>query len=55
MSRSPLKKVATPQDVAGQVVVISSPSLSGHITGQVLMIEGGMEGRLLNERKDLGL
>lgn len=55
MYRSPLKKVATPQDVAGQVVVISSPSLSGHITGQVLMIEGGMEGRLLNERKDLGL
>ncbi|KAL1938354.1 hypothetical protein VTO73DRAFT_11805 [Trametes versicolor] len=55
LATSPLKKVATPQDVAGQVVVISSPSLSGHITGQVLMIEGGMEGRLLNERKDLGL
>ncbi|KAH9856198.1 NAD-P-binding protein [Lenzites betulinus] len=55
LASTPLKKVATPEDVAGQVVVISSPTLSGHITGQVLMIAGGMEGRLLNERKDLGL
>ncbi|KAI0350917.1 NAD-P-binding protein [Trametes cingulata] len=55
LATTPLKKVATPEDVAGQVVIMSSPSLSGHITGQVLMIEGGMEGRLLNERKDLGL
>ncbi|KAJ3006606.1 hypothetical protein NUW54_g3872 [Trametes sanguinea] len=55
LATTPLKKVATPEDVAGQVVVMSSPSLSGHITGQVLMIEGGMEGRLLNERSDLGL
>ncbi|KAI9061854.1 NAD-P-binding protein [Trametes sanguinea] len=54
LATTPLKKVATPEDVAGQVVVMSSPSLSGHITGQVLMIEGGMEGRLLNERSDLG-
>ncbi|KAI0826495.1 NAD-P-binding protein [Trametes gibbosa] len=55
LATTPLKKVATPEDVAGQVVVISSPTLSGHITGQVLMIAGGMEGRLLNERKDLSL
>ena len=55
MPSTPLKKVATPEDIAGQIVVMSSPSLSGHISGQVLMIEGGMEGRLLNERRDLGL
>ncbi|KAI0776662.1 NAD-P-binding protein [Trametes elegans] len=55
LATTPLKKVATPEDVAGQVVIMSSPTLSGHISGQVLMIEGGMEGRLLNERKDLGL
>ncbi|KAI0334267.1 hypothetical protein GY45DRAFT_1367779 [Cubamyces sp. BRFM 1775] len=55
LATTPLKKVATPEDIAGQIVVISSPSLSGHISGQVLMIEGGMEGRLLNERGDLGL
>ncbi|KAI0668997.1 NAD-P-binding protein [Trametes maxima] len=55
LATMPLKKVATPEDVASQVVIISSSPLSGHITGQVLMIAGGMEGRLLNERKDLGL
>lgn len=33
-----------PADIAGQIVVLSSPVLSGHISGQVVMIEGGMEG-----------
>lgn len=51
--RTPLKKVATPSDVAYQVVLLASPIVSGHITGQVVMVEGGMEGRLLNERKDI--
>ncbi|KAH6877024.1 NAD dependent epimerase/dehydratase [Coprinopsis sp. MPI-PUGE-AT-0042] len=43
-TRMPLRKVATPEDVASQVVILSSGKVSGHITGQVLMIEGGMEG-----------
>jgi NAD(P)-dependent dehydrogenase (short-subunit alcohol dehydrogenase family) len=37
-----------PWDVATQVVVLSSPKLSGHVTGHVLMVEGGMEGDLLD-------
>jgi Enoyl-(Acyl carrier protein) reductase len=44
LTSMPLRKVATPQDVANQVAILSSGKLSGHITGQVLMIEGGMEG-----------
>ncbi|KAJ6631163.1 NAD(P)-binding protein [Mycena sp. CBHHK59/15] len=48
LATTPLKKVAEPWDVATQIAVLSSPTLSGHVTGQVLMIEGGMEGRLLN-------
>jgi len=48
LASTPLKKVAMPWDVATQIVVLSSPKLSGHVTGQCLMVEGGMEGRLLN-------
>ena len=52
---TPLKKVAEPSDVANQIVLLSSSRVSGHITGQVLMVEGGMEGRLINRPADLGL
>ncbi|KAH0834173.1 NAD(P)-binding protein [Lanmaoa asiatica] len=48
----PLKKVASPLDVANQIVVLSSSAVSGHVTGQVVMVEGGMEGRLLNKPED---
>lgn len=43
----PLKKLGTPEDVATQIVVLASPTLSGHVTGQVVTIAGGMEGRLV--------
>jgi 3-oxoacyl-[acyl-carrier protein] reductase len=44
----PLRKVATPEDVARQIVVLASDELSGHVTGQVVTVAGGMEGRLLH-------
>ena len=44
-----LRKVATPEDVARQVVVLASDELSGHVTGQVVTVAGGMEGRVLHE------
>jgi 3-oxoacyl-[acyl-carrier protein] reductase len=44
-----LRKVATPEDVAAQVVVLASDELSGHVTGQVVTVAGGMEGRVLHE------
>jgi 3-oxoacyl-[acyl-carrier protein] reductase len=43
-----LKKIARPEDVAGQVVVLASDTLSGHVTGQVVVVAGGMEGRLVD-------
>ncbi|KXN90413.1 3-oxoacyl-[acyl-carrier-protein] reductase FabG [Leucoagaricus sp. SymC.cos] len=46
LATTPLKKIAMPQDIAPQVVFLSSQKVSAHITGQVLMIEGGMEGEL---------
>lgn len=45
---TPLKKVALPIDVATQIVILSSTVVSGHVTGQILMVEGGMEGQFLD-------
>jgi 3-oxoacyl-[acyl-carrier protein] reductase len=44
-----LRKVAEPDDVAWQIVVLASDRLSGHVSGQVVVVAGGMEGRLLHE------
>jgi 3-oxoacyl-[acyl-carrier protein] reductase len=44
-----LRKVAQPEDVARQVVVLASDDLSGHVTGQVVVVAGGMEGRIVHE------
>ena len=42
-----LAKVATPEDVARAIVLLASPAAAGHVTGQVVTVAGGMEGRLL--------
>jgi 3-oxoacyl-[acyl-carrier protein] reductase len=44
-----LRKVAQPKDVARQVVVLASDELSGHVTGQVITVAGGMEGRTIHQ------
>jgi 3-oxoacyl-[acyl-carrier protein] reductase len=43
-----LPKVAVAEDVAAQVVQLSSPLLSGHVTGQMITVAGGMEGRVIH-------
>jgi 3-oxoacyl-[acyl-carrier protein] reductase len=43
-----LRKVAQPEDVAAQIVVLASDTLSGHISGQVVVVAGGMEGRTVH-------
>ncbi|KAF9791875.1 NAD-P-binding protein [Thelephora terrestris] len=55
LATTPLKKVATPLEIANQILVLASPTVSSHVTGQVVMVEGGMEGRLLNTREEVGL
>jgi 3-oxoacyl-[acyl-carrier protein] reductase len=44
-----LRKAATAEEVAAQVVALASPVLSGHVTGQVVTVAGGMEGRVLHK------
>jgi 3-oxoacyl-[acyl-carrier protein] reductase len=44
-----LRKIAEPDDVARQVVVLASDELSGHVSGQVVTVAGGMEGRVIHE------
>jgi 3-oxoacyl-[acyl-carrier protein] reductase len=43
-----LPKVATAEDVARAIAFLCSPLASSHVTGQVIAVAGGMEGRLLN-------
>jgi 3-oxoacyl-[acyl-carrier protein] reductase len=43
----PLRKVASPEDVAAAVVFLSSAKAAGHLTGEIITVAGGMEGRLL--------
>ena len=42
-----LPKLARAEDVANAIVFLASDKLAGHITGQTLVVAGGMEGRLL--------
>lgn len=43
-----LRKVAVTDDVARTVVVLASDELSGHVTGELVTVAGGMEGRTLH-------
>jgi len=42
-----LLQIARPDDIAHAAVFLSSDTLARHITGQTIVIAGGMEGRLL--------
>ena len=44
-----LRKVAVAEDVARAVVVLASDELSGHVTGELVTVAGGMEGRTIHE------
>ena len=43
----PLRKVATADDVAAAIVFLASPVAAGHVSGEIITVAGGMEGRLL--------
>jgi 3-oxoacyl-[acyl-carrier protein] reductase len=43
-----LRKIAEPQDVARAVVFFTSSTLAGHLSGTILPVAGGMEGRWIH-------
>ncbi|KAL9617052.1 MAG: hypothetical protein Q9160_008125 [Pyrenula sp. 1 TL-2023] len=43
----PLRKIAQPSDVARAMAFLASHRAAGHISGECLSIDGGMEGRLI--------
>src|SRR5262249_22046445 len=49
----PLRKVARTSDVAMAVLYLASSRLAGHVTGQILTVAGGMEGRLLYQQDEI--
>jgi 3-oxoacyl-[acyl-carrier protein] reductase len=50
LSTIALKKIATAEDCAAAIVFLSSDRLAGHISGVILPVAGGMEGRVLHGR-----
>ena len=44
-----LRQLGEADDVAHAVVVLASDKISRHVTGQVVTVAGGMEGRVLHE------
>jgi 3-oxoacyl-[acyl-carrier protein] reductase len=44
-----LDKLGAAGDVARTIVVLASDDISGHVSGEVITVAGGMEGRVLRE------
>jgi 3-oxoacyl-[acyl-carrier protein] reductase len=43
-----LRKLGRAEDVARTVVALASDEISGHVTGEVITVAGGMEGRVIH-------
>ncbi len=48
-----LPQIARPDDIANAAVFLSSDALARHITGQTLVVAGGMEGRWLWQPEEI--
>ncbi|HEV3473447.1 MAG TPA: SDR family oxidoreductase [Actinomycetota bacterium] len=44
-----LRKLGRADDVARVVVALASDTISGHVTGEVITVAGGMEGRVVHD------
>ncbi len=50
-----LRKLGEPRDVASAVTFLACPDMSGHITGEIIRLAGGKEGRILFESDEITL
>jgi NAD(P)-dependent dehydrogenase (short-subunit alcohol dehydrogenase family) len=51
----PERKTAVPEDIAGAILYLASDRLAGHVSGQIINVAGGMEGRVLFTRDEVGV
>jgi NAD(P)-dependent dehydrogenase (short-subunit alcohol dehydrogenase family) len=49
----PLRKIASVEDIASSVLFLLSDKASGHMSGETLMVDGGMEGRRLFDQSEI--
>jgi peptidoglycan/xylan/chitin deacetylase (PgdA/CDA1 family) len=49
----PLRKIAQPTDVARAAAFLASHRAAGHISGQCLSVDGGMEGRIVWSQEEI--
>ncbi len=47
------KRIARSEDIANAALFLASDALSGHVTGEIMTISGGMEGRLLHRPENI--
>ncbi|KAJ1746367.1 hypothetical protein LPJ58_005734 [Coemansia sp. RSA 1591] len=48
LATSPLNKISEPEDIARTILFLASERASGNITGHVVDVNAGMEGRVIN-------
>ncbi|KAJ2788100.1 hypothetical protein GGI15_000121 [Coemansia interrupta] len=48
LATTPLNKISEPEDVANSILFLASERASGNITGHVLDVNGGLQGRVVN-------
>ncbi|KAF8864839.1 NAD(P)-binding protein [Acephala macrosclerotiorum] len=49
----PLRKIAQPEDVVRTMAFLASHRAAGHITGECISIDGGMEGRVVWKKEEV--
>lgn len=50
-----LRRIGTVQDVAAMVTFLASNQLSAHITGEIVKLKGGKEGRILFDENEINI
>jgi 3-oxoacyl-[acyl-carrier protein] reductase len=53
LATMPLQQLPRPEDIAASVLYLSAPGLARHVSGEIVTVAGGMEGRRLWRSEDI--
>lgn len=53
LATMPVRQLARPEDIAASVVYLSAPGMARHVSGEIVTVAGGMEGRRLWRGEDI--